>query len=104
MWIAAVVGPSSGPDLSVLANYGVLGLFTILLLGFGLRAWQREITRADRLETELREQHRVMAEKVVPALVQAAAALDASAEIAREMANERERELERSRRLGRTGA
>lgn len=85
----------AGPDLGVLANYGVLGLFTLILLGFGLRAWQREIARADRLEADLREQHRLMVDKVVPALAAASAALDQSARLIQEAADEREREWRR---------
>lgn len=90
--LIAAAADVAGPDLGVLGNYGVLGLFTVILLGFGLRAWQREINRADRLEKELTERYRVMIEKVVPALVAAAAALDESARIAREAADERERQ------------
>ena len=93
---------TTGPDLGILANYGVLGLFTLILLGFGLRAWQREIGRADRLENELREQQKTMVERVIPALVAATAAMEESAQITRQVAEERERELRR--RLDRTGA
>jgi hypothetical protein len=93
---------ATGPDLGILANYGVLGLFTLILLGFGLRAWQREIGRADRLEDELREQQKTMVERVIPALVAATAAMEESAQITRQIAEERERELRR--RLDRTGA
>jgi hypothetical protein len=93
---------ATGPDLGILANYGVLGLFTLILLGFGLRAWQREIGRADRLENELREQHKTMVERVIPALVAATAAMEESAQITRQIAEERERELRR--RLNRTEA
>jgi hypothetical protein len=91
----------AGPDLGVLANYGVLGLFTGILLWFALRAWQREITRAERLETELREQHQIMIEKVVPALVSAANALNESAQLARDLADEQQQEWRR--RAGVTG-
>lgn len=85
----------SGPDLGVLGNYGVLGLFTLVLLGFGLRAWQREITRADRLEIELREKNQALQDKVVPALTTAAAAVQASQDALRELMEERERDLRR---------
>jgi hypothetical protein len=85
----------AGPDLGVLGNYGILGLFTVILLGFGLRAWQREITRADRLETELREKNQAMQDRVIPALTTAAAAVQQSAEMMRELTEERERDLRR---------
>jgi hypothetical protein len=91
----AVIPETAGPDLGVLGNYGVLGLFTLVLLGFGLRAWQREITRADRLETELREKNQVIQDKVVPALTTAAAAVQQSADLLRELTEERERDLRR---------
>ena len=64
--LTASTGSLGSPDLGVFANYGILGIFTLVLLGFGFRAWQREITRADRLEVELRDKNQVMLDKVIP--------------------------------------
>lgn len=44
----------SGTDLSVFAQYGVLGVFVVILIIFARTSYKREIDRADRLETEVR--------------------------------------------------
>jgi hypothetical protein len=91
----------AGPDIGVLANYGVLGLFAIILLGFGFKTWQRETTRSDRLEEELKQKNILLLEKVIPALTTAALAIKESQELVRDMAEERNREMQR--RLGEKG-
>ena len=93
VWTAAAT--SSGGGIETLANYGVLGIFAIILLGFGLKAWQREIARADRMETELREKNTFLQDRVIPALTAAAAALEESQVLLRDITNERDRERNR---------
>jgi hypothetical protein len=93
--LIAATSSVAGPDLGVLANYGVLGLFTIILIGFAFRAWQRETARADRVEAELREKNQAMLDKVIPALTTAALAAKEAADLVRELADEREREWRR---------
>jgi hypothetical protein len=91
-WLAAAAN-TGGADIGMLANYGVLGLFAIILLGFGFKAWQRETARGDRLEEELKHKNVMLLERVIPALTTAALAVKESQELVRDMAEERNRDM-----------
>ena len=51
MWALADAAPP-GTDLSIFAQYGVLGVFVIILVVYARTSVKREIERADRLEAE----------------------------------------------------
>lgn len=87
---------SSSSNLGDLANYGVLGIFAMLLLIFAQRQVKREQDRADRLEARMEEKDRATIEKVIPALESATVAVQAAAVLLKEI--DRERELEAARR------
>jgi len=73
------------PDLSGLAQYGAVGILLLASLGWLMRAWVRLENRCDRLETELREQNRLMTDRVIVVLTQA------TTEIARMVEDQRRR-------------
>lgn len=62
-------------DLSILAQYGVLGVFAILLIIFAKTAYKRETERADRLEQEVLRLNQLIQDKHIPALESATYAL-----------------------------
>lgn len=92
LWAAAGDG-GSGLDLTVFAQYGVVGAIAILGIWFAKGAHQRERERADRLETENRRLNDVILERVIPAMTAATSAAQESAQLL--AALQRERELER---------
>ena len=85
------IATDAAPDMSILAQYGVLGIFAILLVAFARTSYKRETDRSDRLEAEVSRLNEVIAEKCIPALVTATAALEESAELLRDIQRERER-------------
>lgn len=75
-------------DLGVLSQYGVLGVFAILLIIFAKTSYKRETDNADALKAENRElyqrmqdQHERMQEKVIPALIDVANAMKEASEL-----------------------
>lgn len=52
-------------------QFGVLGAFALVSLGFYLSVYKRETARADRAEQRLEELHRDMRDKVIPVLTDA---------------------------------
>lgn len=103
---ALVTEPASGAiDLTVFAQYGVLGIIAVLLIWFAKGAHQRERDRADRLENELRNLNQVILDRVIPTLTSATRAAEESTELLN--AIQRERELSQiadNHRRGRRGA
>lgn len=83
--LAASSDTGAGIDLSVLAQYGVLGIFAILLVVFANSSYRREIARGDRLEAEVLRLNALIQEKHIPALESAAHALKDATELMREM-------------------
>lgn len=83
MFIAAASG-GGGVDLSILAQYGVLGVFAVLLIIFANSTYRRETSRADRLETEVLRLNALIQEKHIPALEAAAHALKEATEVMRD--------------------
>lgn len=88
-WLAA---ESGGVDLGVLAQYGVLGVFAILLILFARISYKRETDRSDRLEAEVKRLNDLIQEKAIPALMSATGAVEESAAMMRAM-QIREREV-----------
>lgn len=101
---AEVVG--GDVNVSVLAQYGVLGIVASLLIWFAKGAHQRERDRADRLEEETRRLNTVIADRVIPALTSATRAAEESGELLNAMQREREAQtlLDRQRYKGGGGA
>jgi hypothetical protein len=77
-------------DVGVLAQYGVLGIFAVILIFFAKGAHQRERDRADRLEEENKRLNTAIQDKVIPALESATRAAEASGELLNAMQRERE--------------
>jgi len=82
--------PTGAVDLSVFAQYGVLGILTLMLIFFARGAYQRERDRADRLETEVQRLHELILDKVIPALQSASQAAEDSTALLQAMQRERE--------------
>ncbi len=75
----------SGSDLAVLGQYGVLGVFAVLLIWFAKFMIGRETARADRLEAEVLRLNTTIQEKVIPALMSATGAVEESTEMLRDL-------------------
>ncbi len=88
-WIAVDAG-AAGVDLTVFAQYGVLGVIAAILIWFARGAHQRERDRADRMEQENKRLHELILDRVIPALTSASAAAEDAAELLRAMQRERE--------------
>ncbi len=82
--------PTGSLDLSVFAQYGVLGIITLILILFARGAYQRERDRADRIEQENQRLHELIIDRVIPALSSATRAAEESAELLAAMQRERE--------------
>jgi len=83
--VLAAAAAGEGPDYSVLAQYGVLGVFATLLVWFAKFMISRETARADRLESEVVRLNSVIQEKVIPALMSATGAVEESTEMLRDL-------------------
>ncbi len=88
--LAVDAGAGGGLDLTVFAQYGVLGVIAAILIFFARGAHQREQQRADRLEAENRRLNEVILERVIPALTSATRAAEEAAELLGVMQRERE--------------
>lgn len=82
-------------DLTALGQYGAIGIFAMFGGVFAKRAYDREATRADRLEGELLKLHATIADKVIPALESSARTMTEMAQLSREADLDR-----RSKRAG----
>lgn len=88
--VLAAADPTGSLDLAVFAQYGVLGIITLILIFFARGAYQRERDRADRMEAENQRLHELIIERVIPALGSATRAAEESAELLAAMQRERE--------------
>ncbi len=88
MWTA--VDPAGTVDLSIFAQYGILGVLSLGLIMFARGAYQRERDRADRLEAENRKLNEAVQERFIPVLLSATRALEESAELMAAMQRERD--------------
>ena len=84
-------------DITVFAQYGVLGVIAALLIWFAKGAHQRERDRADRMEQKYENLNTLLLERMLPAITSATRAVEESTEIIRDMQRERGRESIRSR-------
>jgi hypothetical protein len=92
----ALAPAGGGTDLSALTQYGVLGVFAILLIFFAQTAYKREVNRADRLENEVNRLNALIADKAIPGLTLATQTMEESTKLMQTL--QRERELDRARR------
>lgn len=99
--LLAAVDPG-GIDLTVFAQYGVLGIIAGMLTWFAKGAHQRERDRADRMEEENRRLNQLILDRVIPALTSATRAAEESAELLN--AVQREREFAQLSEMQRRGA
>lgn len=94
-----------------LAQYGAIGVLLMAFIVFAYRAWQRETTRADRIEAEARAErerleaenrrlHSDIQEKAIPALLASATALTEVTELLRDQQRDRRYEERLTRRDG----
>jgi hypothetical protein len=88
MWTAAET--PGQVDLSIFAQYGVLGIFAALLVWFARGAYQRERERADRIEEENRRLNAIIQDRVIPALTSATRAAEESGSLLSAIQRERE--------------
>lgn len=77
-------------DLTIFAQYGVLGIIAAMLIWFAKGAHQRERDRADRLEGENKRLNELILDRVIPALTSATRAAEESAELLNALHRERE--------------
>lgn len=93
-WAAEVAaepsGGAGGLDLTIFAQYGVLGIFAGMLVWFAKGAHQRERDRADRMEAEIQRLHELILDRVIPALTSATRAAEESTELLAAMQRERQ--------------
>jgi hypothetical protein len=94
-------------NLGVLAQYGVLGVFAIILLVFAKISYKRETDRSDRLEAEvsrlnnvIMERDNQIMERAIPALTIATQAAQDATQLLISMQREQEMDLIRTRRDG----
>lgn len=90
MLLILAADPTGSLDLSIFAQYGVLGILALMLIFFARGAHQRERERADRLEQENQRLHELIIDRVIPALGSATRAAEESAELLAAMQRERE--------------
>lgn len=108
MWltIALVVAEAAADpgtiDLSLFAQYGILGILCAGLIVFAKGAHQRERDRGDRLEEENRRLNALILDRVIPALTSATRAAEETGELLN--AIQRERELDKLTDPRRTGS
>jgi hypothetical protein len=62
---------TNGIDLSPIINVGAFGVLSLLLLGFSLTVYKREVKRADTAELALQALQAKVIELYVPAVVEA---------------------------------
>ena len=81
-----------GTDLSILTQYGILGIFALLLILFAKTSYKRETDRSDRLEAEVLRLNNLIQEKAIPALASATRALEESQNLLHDLQRERDRD------------
>lgn len=82
-WLSAA--GEGGVDIGTLGQYGVLGVFAILLIIFARTSYKRETDRSDRLETEITRLNAWIQDKAIPALLSSSRANEDSQDLLREM-------------------
>lgn len=92
MSIDAAVAADAPPGLTDLAQYGAIGVLCALFVWFAFKAWQRETTRADRLEAEVTRLNTTIQDQAIPALLAAADAIKECTELLRDQRHDRWRD------------
>lgn len=87
-WASLAAGDSV--NVSILTQYGVLGIFAAMLVAFARISYKRETDRADRLEADNKGLNETIQERVIPALLSATRAIEESGELLNAMQRERE--------------
>lgn len=88
--LLAAGGAAGEIDLSVLANYGVVGFVAAGLIWFAKGTHQRALDRADRLEAENRRLNEILLDRVIPVLISATKAAEESGRLLNAIQRERE--------------
>ena len=88
--LTAAADTAGAIDITVFAQYGILGIIAAILIWFARGAHQRERERADRLEAEVQRLHMLMLDRVIPALTSATNAAEESTALLAAMQRERE--------------
>jgi hypothetical protein len=86
---ALFAAAGGSPDLTALGQYGAIGLFALAGAWFAKKAYDRETSRADRLEAELLKLHGTIADKVIPALESSARAMTEMTHLTRDTDTDR---------------
>jgi hypothetical protein len=86
-WLAAA--DTGSLDLTVFAQYGVLGIVAAMLVWFAKGAHQRERDRADRMEEKNERLQSLILERVIPALSSATHAIEECTTLLREIEHNR---------------
>ncbi len=89
-FMAVEAADTAGVDVGLFAQYGILGIFALMLVVFAKGAHQRERDRADRMEEETKRLNVLIQDRVIPALTSAARAAEESSELLRAVQRERE--------------
>lgn len=92
LWLDAAGATESptGVDYAALTQYGVLGIFAVILIVFARAAYARETARSDRLEAEVLRLNTTIQSNVIPALESATRAVQESTGLMQSMQRERE--------------
>lgn len=96
-WLVLEAAEAS-PEISVFAQYGVLGVFALMLVVFARTAYKRETDRSDRLEQEVLRLNAAIQERFIPTLLSATSAVEESTALLRDLQREREWDQTRRRR------
>ncbi len=98
MLLYYLAAESSTPDVTGnLLQYGVLGIFTVVMIGLIRVLLKREQERADRLEAEVTRLNGIIQEKTIPALLSATEAVKSSQDFLRQLEYQRKLEEEAQR-------
>ncbi len=87
---AAVADVAPAAGVGDFVQYGVLGVFTAILIWFAKGAYQREKDRSDKAEAEKERLYTLMLDRVIPALTSATKAAEDSADLLKALQRERE--------------
>lgn len=80
-----VADAANGPDVSLLTQYGVLGLFAIIMIYIIAKMYNRETKRADACADQVEKLNEFIRDKVIPALTSAAEVLKEHVDIDRDI-------------------
>lgn len=88
--LAPAADPTGSLDITLFAQYGILGIVAAMLIWFAKGAHQRERDRADRIEEENKRLNMLILDRVIPALTSATRAAEESTELLNSIQRERE--------------